>query len=181
MGLQVWSTICLPGEIKLCLTWSRSELCVSQQKRFHSSKWFWKKPRLTYQLLLAASGPHFMFREAYCLTPYQAFCVCDCQSFQEHPVLSFANILQKHQTFHFKTLQLSALYISIYLFKTDCVRWEMTCQKHRWGKLMVFIPFIFYILCTLIYTVANIQSRWCFTQLWFAKKSSIVLNFPREA
>lgn len=88
----------------------------------------------------------------------------------------FAYISQKQH--HFKSLPLSALYIDIYLFfeikkktKRLCTLWDDVASTwvilHRWGELMVFIQFIFYTLCTLIHTDADIQLVLCFTRHWF--------------
>lgn len=95
---------------------------------------------------------------------------------------SFAK--KKKNTTHFKSLQLSALYIDIYLFfgrKKKTVydlRWRGTNMRlilHRWGELMVFIHFIFDTLCTLIHADADTQLLLRFTLHWFSRETSITL------
>lgn len=64
IGRQVWSVFCLPVEIN-------DEFNVESQQQQNIYSILEKKKQLL--LTWSAYGPYFIFRETYCLNPYQTF------------------------------------------------------------------------------------------------------------
>lgn len=76
----------------------------------------------------------------------------------------------------------SAVYIyDIYLFLKNTAEgcWSRLIP-HLWGRLMVFIQFIFFTLCTLIHKDADTQLVLCFTPHWLSTETSHSYSSPRE-
>lgn len=112
--------------------------------------WFWEKKKNNALLTRSTSGPHFIYREPYCLNLYRDFFfffmsdhLNHCRSSQENHAPPQPLQLCRH--FTHRPFQppspprLSALYIGIYLFfwkrrekkPQDCVRFEMTWREHE--------------------------------------------------
>lgn len=177
LGLQVWSVICLPGEIYDLFN------VESQQQMFAHLQYV--IPGKTYSSLGLASGPYFIFRKPYCLNPYRAFYVWSFQSLYHlkrttsPPLCRYLKKKKKHHPFQIPAT-LSTVHRHIFIFwkeKKETVydlrrRGEtVRLTLHRWGELMVFIQFIFYTLCTLIYKDADIQLTLCFALHWFFRRN----------
>lgn len=177
LGLQLWSVICLPGEIYDLFNVETPQQMFTHLKNVILGKTY---SSLGLHLVLILSSENYIVWIH--IKPFMSDRLNTvCGSSQENYVPQLCRYLtHKKTTTHFKSLWLSALYIGIYLFfgkkKKKTVfdlKWRgenISLILHRWGELMVFIQFIFYTLCTLIHKDADIQLILCFTLHWFSGK-----------